>query len=317
MRGEPRAFAMSITPFDEAHRLDEAALRRHLRRMVDAGAGVYLGSPGTGEGHALSPAELRKVYEIGVAECKGKVPVYANPPEARTAEQMYARVLAAHEAGVDLVQIYTVDAGHGMRPTAREQEVYYRELLDEVSFPVGLSINTLAGGYVNPVPLLVRLVRDYPQIRCVNVNHPPTSALAELVEELGDRVEYYTDAFMYPEALALGASGCLTGHVNVVPNLIRAIGRLLVRGDAEAGADALLRLFRLNRVVASFGTDALPQNWSGRWVKAAMAALELPGHGDGRMRRPYASPSTQDIEELATALRPLDIPGLEEAARSW
>lgn len=315
MSTTPQAFAMSITPFDEDYALDEEALRAHLRRMVEAGVGVYLGSPGTGEGHALSADELRRVYEIGVAECKGRVPVYANPPEGRTVEQLRARMELAREAGVDLVQAYTVDAGHGMRPTEREQEAYYRELFEGFDHPLGLSVNLLAGGYANPVPLLVRLVRDFPQIEVVNVNNPPVSALAELIDELGTRVRFYTDAFMYPDAIALGASGCLTGHVNVVPHLIRALGESLARGDRDRASSAFHDLFRVQRVVAGFGTDALPQNWSGRWIKAAMAVLGHPGHSDGRMRRPYATPTPEELSRFAERLRSHGIDSIERNYR--
>lgn len=311
----PQAFAMSITPFDEDYALDEDALRAHLRRMAQAGVGVYLGSPGTGEGHTLSADELRRLYEIGVEECKGKIPVYANPPEGRTVEQLRARMELARTAGVDLVQAYTIDAGHGMRPTEREQESYYRELFEGFDHPLGLSINMLAGGYSNPVQLLVRLVRDFPQIEVINVNNPPVSALAELAEEVGTRVRFYTDAFMYPDAIALGASGCLTGHVNVVPHLIRALGESLARGDTEQASSAYRDLFRLQRAVAPFGTDSLPQNWSGRWIKATMACLDLPGHSDGRMRRPYQTPTYEELSNFAEQLRSQGIDSIERTYR--
>jgi len=311
----PQAFAMSITPFDEDYALDEAALRAHLRRMVEAGVGVYLGSPGTGEGHALTADELRRVYEIGVEECKGRVPVYANPPEGRTVEQLRARMEIARAAGVDLVQAYTVDAGHGMRPTEKEQDAYYRELFDGFDYPLGLSVNMLAGGYANPVRLLVGLVRDFPQIEVVNVNNPPISALAELIDELGTRVRFYTDAFMYPDAITLGASGCLTGHVNVVPYLIRALGESLARGDMDTASSAFHDLFRLQRAAAQFGTDPLPQNWSGRWIKATMAALGQPGHSDGRMRRPYATPTHEELTRFSEHLRSQGIDTIERKYR--
>ena len=58
----------------------------------------------------------------------------------------------AIEAGVDLVQLYPVDAGHGMRPTEAEQEIYYRFLLDQIDHPVGLSVNSLAGAMAPRFP---------------------------------------------------------------------------------------------------------------------------------------------------------------------
>ena len=84
----PIMFSMVVTPTDAEGAPDEEGIRRHLRRMIDARVGVYLGSGGSGDGHALDLDELARVYEIGVDECKGKVPVYCNPPEARSAREM-------------------------------------------------------------------------------------------------------------------------------------------------------------------------------------------------------------------------------------
>src|SRR5512139_4210041 len=76
---KPIMFSMVVTPMDERGQLDEAGIRAHLQRQIDAGVGVYLGSGGSGEGHALSIDELGQLYRIGVDECKCKVPVYCNP----------------------------------------------------------------------------------------------------------------------------------------------------------------------------------------------------------------------------------------------
>ena len=108
---ELEMLCMAATPMHADYAIDEDALRMLLRRLVAAGNGIYLGSGGAGEGHSLSPAELRRVYDIGVEEAKGKVPVYANPRESRTAEAMYEVAREAVEAGVDMVQLYQVDAG--------------------------------------------------------------------------------------------------------------------------------------------------------------------------------------------------------------
>jgi len=96
---------------------------------------------GAGEAHVLTPQEMGRIYQIGVEEGKGKVPVYAGLREPRSAAAMYEVAKAAIDAGVDAVQIYQLDNGHGMIPNAREQEAYWRELLDEVDAPVAISIH--------------------------------------------------------------------------------------------------------------------------------------------------------------------------------
>ena len=49
-----QCFTISITPFAADGTIDEAALRRHLRKLGDAGIGVYVGGGGSGEGYTLS-----------------------------------------------------------------------------------------------------------------------------------------------------------------------------------------------------------------------------------------------------------------------
>lgn len=316
MKTEPVVFCMSVTPFTATGAIDEEGLRRHLERMVEAQVAVYLASPGSGEGHALSRDELRAVYRLGVEICKGKVPLYANPTESRTVEDALAKARLAIDAGVDVVTLYPVDGGHGMRPIEAEQDAYYRFLLDRIDHPVALAVNLLAGGYGAPIGLFKRLCADYPRIVAINVNQPPTSTLAELMDAVRPGIAFYTSAEMLPEALTLGAKGCMTGQANVVPYLVRSIGRHFVAGDIEACRRSFARLFALNRTVGNFCLDqSVPQLWSPRWIKAAMKALALPGHGEGRMRLPYLSPSAADIDTLARALAAIDLAGAEREAR--
>jgi 4-hydroxy-tetrahydrodipicolinate synthase len=314
MKEEPLVFCMTITPFDSNGALDEAAFRRHLTRLVESGVGVYLASPGSGEGHSLSLNELERVYRIGVEICKGKVPICANPPESRNATEMAKKLAIAGAAGLDSIQLYTVDAGHGMQPTPLEQEHYYRTLLEQIDGPVGLSVNVLAGGYVTPIEVYSRLCADYPQIDYINVNQPPTAYLAELMERVGPRVAFYTAPDMLAEGLTLGAKGCLTGHANLIPYLLRSIGYHFVNGRTDACGDALRQLFLLNRTVAGFGLDGTSALWSARWLKTAMEALNFPGHSGGLMRSPYRTPTAPERAELAAKLRAIDIAGSEACA---
>ena len=305
--GEPTVYCMSVTPFDENGGFDESGYRTHLERMVACGVGVYFASPGSGEGHSLSSAELQQLYRVGVQTCKGKVPTCANITEARNAQGLLEKARLAVAAGVDVVQIYTVDAGHGMRPTEAEQEAFYREVLDQIDYPIGLSVNLLAGGYRTPVGVLKRLCADYAQVAFINVLQPPTLYLSELMDAVGPRVPFYCGVHMLPEALTLGVKGCLAAQANVVPFLVRSIGRNFVQGKIEQCGRALRQLFRLHSAVAHL--DA-------RWIKQAMAILDLPGHGGGRMRPPYLPLNADEIQKLSAALHSMDLMGFERRAQA-
>jgi 4-hydroxy-tetrahydrodipicolinate synthase len=120
MPSEKRFLCRTNTTFSPSGALDEDAFRYHLRRLVDAGIGVLLGSTGSGEGASLTPDELDRVYHIGVEVCRGKVPVYSNQPEEFTAARSIAQARRAIAAGVEALNIYGPNGLHGYAPTATE-----------------------------------------------------------------------------------------------------------------------------------------------------------------------------------------------------
>ena len=300
-------YCMVATPFAADGTIDEDALRLQLRRMVAANVGVYLGSGGAGEGHALSLAELRLLYDVGVQECRGRVPLHANPPEPRTAAAMIEPVRQAVQAGVDVVQVYPMDAGHAMRPTAAEQDAYYRDILGQVDHPVALSVHVYAG-YMAPVDLLRRLCAEYPQVVAINVIGTPLQYFVELRDAVDPRVTLNVRLINAIEGHALGARGFLAAEPNLAPRLSRAIvDALLVRDNARAGLE-LARLVRLAAVVNRWAPS------TARWVKMGMKVLDLPG-GRGGLRRPYLMPPQSELDAMAAALAKLGIEELDERLR--
>ncbi len=64
-----------VTPFQSDQRLDEEALRRLVRRQIEAGINFLVPCGTTGESPTLTRAEHLRVVGITVEEAKGKVPV--------------------------------------------------------------------------------------------------------------------------------------------------------------------------------------------------------------------------------------------------
>jgi 4-hydroxy-tetrahydrodipicolinate synthase len=292
-------FCMAATPFQQDGSLDEDGLRAHLRRLVEAGNGVYLGSGGAGEGHVLTPQELRRVYDVGVEVCRGRVPVYANPRESRSAAAMYEVAREAVAAGVDVVQIYQLDAGHGMIPTLGEQEAYFGELLAELQHPLAISIHAYAG-YAAPPFLLAALVRDHPQVCAVNVMGPPNSYFLELRDALPPSVRMYTSVLNALQGFGLGACGALLAENNVIPNVCRRIADGWATHDLDMASDATRTVQRFSNVVNRWAPS------TARWVKMALKVLDLPA-GNGVLRRPYLLPPEEAQREMAQAFEALRI----------
>src|SRR5205809_5077276 len=77
----PRSFAGAgvalITPFKADGSLDEAALRKTVRRQIEGQIDVLVPCGTTGESATLTSEEQLRVVEITVEEAAGKVPVLA------------------------------------------------------------------------------------------------------------------------------------------------------------------------------------------------------------------------------------------------
>ncbi len=268
-------FVISITPFAADGELDEQGVRQHLRRMASAGVGVYLGGGGSGEGYVLSQDETRRLLEIGVDEIAGQVPLRAMGTEPRSADEMIAFTRLAAAAGVDAVQIYSLDQGHGHRPRPGEVETYFTDVLDAVSVPSVLSTHQSVG-YQVPVELLARLVERYEHLIGLNVTHQDLGYLADVVDAVGDRVDVHVGGPGHAlSAWSLGACGYLSSEANLAPGLCMSVVHAYRSGDAEALTTSFGQLIRLSR--ALYGAGGI------RATKAVLGRLGLPG---GPPRKP-------------------------------
>src|SRR5579871_4160456 len=140
----------AATTFGPDGRFDPKLEAQFLQRYIDARIGVFMGSGGSGEGHALTLDELAAVYECGVKVCKGKIPVWANPPEQYTARQTIEHTRLAAKAGCEVVNIYGLAGLHSMKPFDYELKAYFEEVLSAVSCPVALATQPLVGYSIKP-----------------------------------------------------------------------------------------------------------------------------------------------------------------------
>jgi 4-hydroxy-tetrahydrodipicolinate synthase len=288
-------FVISLTPFTADERLDEEGLRGHLRRMGDAGIGVYLAGSGSGEGYSLDESETRRILEIGAEELKGKVPVRAMGVEPRTAKQMVRFAKLAGESGVDAMQVYSLDAGHGSQPSAAEMDAYYNEVLDAATIPVILSSHYSVGYYL-PLDLVASLVEKYNVIG-INCTNPDHGYLLRMIDMVGDRVEIHCGGPMQALAtLALGGTGYLSSEGNLAPHLCVSLVRHWDAGNLAEAAQVYSRVMHLLSLASRF-THIVS-------VKTALSLLGLPG---GSPRRPRLLLDGDDRELVARTIAELGV----------
>jgi 4-hydroxy-tetrahydrodipicolinate synthase len=299
----------TATTFGKNGELDEDALRQFLQRFVDAKLGVYLASAGSGEGHALKWEEIRRVYEIGVEVCKGKVQVNANPPEQNTARMAREHTLLAIAAGVDVVNVYGPASWHGFRPTELELMSYYDDVLRGISHPIAIAPNPVMG--YTPSPAWIAAVTSkHTQVVSVNLSGVGTDYFIELKQRMTrSDVEIYVP---FPDSfnmLQLGGTGLVSMEGNILPKTFRRYIDLYESGQYHEQSLIYADVNRFIRYTRPWHSSAP------RWLKMAMRTLKIPGW-EGGLREPYRMPSDEEVQIFADGLLRLGIPEIDEQAKA-
>lgn len=285
------AFVISLTPFDRDGRLDENGLRLHYRRLSGAGIGVYVVGGGSGEAYALSDAEVLRIMEIAKEELLGKVPVRAMGKEPRTASELVSFARMVKDVGLEAMQVYSLDAGHGLKPLPEEIERYFSDILSEVDVPAVISTHQSVG-YQIPLVVLERLITRFPRVIGINCTHPDISYLVQVCDLAASRgLEVHVGGTQQALAcLCLGGTGWLTSEGNLAPKLCIEVTDCWNAGDFAGAQAAFGRVLHLYAANSRFGSI--------RGIKAALEILGLPGGAPRPPRLPLSLERRTEIERL-------------------
>jgi 4-hydroxy-tetrahydrodipicolinate synthase len=264
--------------------------------MASAGVGVYLGGGGSGEGYVLAPSEAQRLLEIGVEELKGKVPVRSMGTEPRSAAEMVEQVRVAAAAGVDAVQIYSLDAGHGHRPTRPEMQAYFDDVLSATNFPSVISTHQSVG-YAVPVPMLAGFIKTYDHVVGVNVTNQDLGYVADVIDAVDGRAAVHVGGPAQAlTAWSLGATGFLSSEANLAPELCMSVVEAYRKSDGAALTASFGKLLRLYRALYSAGG-----------IRATKAVLDRLGLAGGVPRKPQLPIAEQAVDGLIQLMRDLGL----------
>jgi len=281
-----------VTPFTRSGALDEAALRRLVRRQVEARIDLLVPCGTTGESVTMTAEEQKRVVSITLEEAGGKVPVLAGAGSNDTATAVErARAMAALGAhGILSVGPYY------NKPTAEGFYRHFAAIADAVSVPVVVyNVPGRTGSNIDGKTQL-RLA-GHPNITAVK---EASGSLAQVMEILRDRPEGF-EVLSGDDAntlvfMALGGQGVISVAANQVPGPMRDLVAACARGDFAEGRrihNRLLRLMTLNFVES----NPIP-------VKASLA---LMGLCEESFRLPMCPPTEGTRESLRAALRELGL----------
>ena len=293
----PSVFCCTITPFDARRRLDEEGLRFLIERLALGGVGAFVGTSSPGEGFALTPAETECLYGVTKEAMAGRQQVRVMGVEPHSADETYQLIRIAESVGMDAMQLYCLDLGHGNQPMPAELELFFRTNLERMSIPAVLSTHFMLG-YMIPIDMLGRLIDDYPHIIGVNCTTRDLDYLDAVLELADGRVDVHVGGPQLAlAALDRGGQGFLCTEAILAPKLCGSVIRHhLDHDDASkvAAHDRIMRLSAINR-------------WPGgslRFTKSALRVLGLPGW---HLRPPYLPLDEDALGQIASGLGELRI----------
>jgi 4-hydroxy-tetrahydrodipicolinate synthase len=301
-------YVISLTPFTAAGALDEDGLRGHFRRLAAAGIGVYVAGSGSGEAYTLNDHELLRVLQIAKEELHGKVPVRAMGRGPRTAGEMIKFCALVREVGLDAAQIYSLDIGHGNKPSDRELEAYLSEVLESVDGPCVISIHQSVG-YLYPIDLLRRSIDRFDRVLGLNMSTGDIQYLGRLIDAVDGRVEVHCGGPAFAlSTLALGGNGYLSSEANLAPKLCVSLIDHYNAGRLVEAERAYRNIMHLWPVTYRYGSI--------RGTKAALQLLGLPGGYPRMPRMPVPDDALAEIRAQLDQLGLAEIEGFEAAVGS-
>lgn len=273
------------TPFDSNEELDEAALRRDVRFLIEK-AGVHGLAVGgsTGEGHTLSTQELRTSVAAAIEEAHGRVPIIAGiiVDSTRLAIEKGKAI-----ADLDVAALQITPVHYLFKPDDTMMQRHFAQIVEKVGLPV-MIYNVVPWSYCSP-SLLTKIITETEGVIGVKQSAGDLKLLADLILSLGDRgvIMSAVDALLYP-SFSLGAHGAIAAILTVVPTLCVQLWEAVQSGDHVKALDLHQKLLIIWNAING---DNLPAN-----VKCAM---EIQGRSAGQPRSPMAASS----EKQKTAIR--------------
>jgi 4-hydroxy-tetrahydrodipicolinate synthase len=280
-----------VTPFTKTGALDEAALRRLVRRQVEAHIDVLVPCGTTGESVTMTADEQKRVVAITLEEAGG-VPVLAGAGsnDTRTAVERSKAMAALGAHGILSVGPYY------NKPTPEGFYRHFAAVADAVTVPV--VVYNVPGRTGSNIDTRTQLrLAGHGNISAVK---EASGNLTQVMDVLRDRPKGFEvlsgDDANTVTFMALGGEGVISVAANQVPGPMHDLTAACARGDFAEGRRIhyrLLRLFNLNFVES----NPIP-------VKASLAMMGLC---EESYRLPMCAPTETTREALRAALGELGL----------
>ena len=274
------------TPFDEDHSIDFETLRADARRLEAAGVDGLVPMGSTGESATVSHDEHIEVVEAVVDAVD--IPVVAGSGSNNTSEALELSRRAV-DAGADALLLISP---YYNKPEQEGFLDHYRTIADTVELPQ-IVYNVPSRTGQNIAPDTVVELAGHENVRGYKAAGGDLNQVGEIAERTREEtfdVLSGNDGETLP-ILSVGGTGCISVAANVEPERVCDLVRAALEGDFDRARQHHHELGPLFRALF-WETNPIP-------VKAA---LEIRGHGSGRLRPPLTQLGEQNRERLEQVL---------------
>jgi 4-hydroxy-tetrahydrodipicolinate synthase len=276
-----------VTPFRQDQSLDEAALRRLVRRQIDAGINFLVPCGTTGESPTLSHSEQKRVVEITVEEARGRVPVLAGAGGYNTAE-VIERALEFQTLGADGILSVTP---YYNKPSQEGLVQHYKAIASAVALPIVL-YNVPGRTGCNIEPATVTRLAEIDNIVGIKEASGNIGQMAAIAARVPERFLVLSgdDSITVP-LIALGGRGIISVVANEIPAEMTRLTQLALANDFPAAHEIHRRYLPLMEI-NFIESNPIP-------VKAAMALLGLL---EPVWRLPLVAPKSENLAKIRAVL---------------
>ncbi len=272
-----------ITPFQKNGSLDETAIKKLVRRQIEAGIHFLVPCGTTGESPTISLEEHLRVVELVVKEAKGQVPVLAGAGGYWT-EDVIDLMKRIEALGVDGFLSVTP---YYNKPTQEGLYQHYKALAKATKLPIILySVQGRTG--VNIEPATVKRLAEIKNIIGIKEASGNMAQIARVIHEVPeDFLVLSGDDSVTIALMGLGGKGIISVAGNQIPGEMANLAEACLNqdfGTARAIQRRFLPLMEMNFIES----NPIP-------VKASMSLL---GHCKPVWRLPLVPPSEATIARI-------------------
>jgi 4-hydroxy-tetrahydrodipicolinate synthase len=284
-----------VTPFQADQSLDEATLRKLVRRQIEEGIDFLVPCGTTGESPALTLEEHLRVVEITVEEARNslrRVPVLAGAGGYFTKE-VIELAQECQRVGADGVLSVTP---YYNKPSQEGLYQHYKALAESIRIPI-VVYNVQGRTGVNvETSTLVRLA-GIPNIIGVKEASGNISQIAEVCHRVPSHFTVLSgDDSITIGVIALGGKGLISVASNEIPGPMTELVRLANAGDF-AGARAIQRQYMSLMQVNFVESNPIPVKWAMGRMGLLNPVYRLP-------LVPPSEANRQKVDHVLESLKP-------------